>query len=185
VEHTQRALDADPECSLALAIDGHVQTWLNKRFDLALDSYQRAVASNRSHSMAWLHKGTMHAFMGEGQLAVEHTARASKLSPLDPQRYYYDTLAACAHLSARQYQEALTFAQRSLKANRHHSSTLRSMAVAQWQLGLKDDARGTVAELMVLEPELTISRYLARSPAAPYWTGNEWAAALRGAGVPK
>jgi adenylate cyclase len=37
---------------------------------------------------------------------------------------------------------------------------------------------------MRLEPDLTITRYLERSPAAPFTTGKEWAAALAGAGVP-
>jgi TolB-like protein len=182
--YAQRALEMDPDCSLALAMDGLAQAQIAKRHDLALDRYQRAVSSNRCHSIAWLLKGTLHAFMGEGQLAVEHAERASRLSPLDPHRYFYDSLAATAHLAARQYGDALTLAQRSLKANRRHASTLRATAIAQWQLGLRDDARKTVAELLRLDPGFTISGYLARIPASPYWTGREWSAALRAAGVP-
>jgi TolB-like protein/tetratricopeptide (TPR) repeat protein len=184
MDYAQRALEIDPECSLALAMDGLAQAQIAKRHDLALDRYQRAVASNRCHSIAWLLKGTLHAFMGEGQLAVECAERASRLSPLDPHRYFYDSLAATAHLAARRYREALTLAQRSLRANRRHASTLRATAIAQWQLGLADDARRTVEDLLRLDPGFTISGYLARIPASPYWTGREWSAALRAAGVP-
>jgi hypothetical protein len=59
------------------------------------------------------------------------------------------------------------------------------MAIAQWQLGLCEDARKTVEHLMKLEPGLTIGNYLERSPAAEFNTGKEWADALRLAGVPQ
>ncbi len=110
---TKRALDADPHCSLALAIDGFVHTNLLKRLDIALPSYELAIQNNPNESLAWLLKGTMHAFKGEGQQAVHDTQYAIKLSPLDPHRYFYDSLAATAHLADRQYDQALALAQRS------------------------------------------------------------------------
>ena len=126
----------------------------------------------------------MHAFKGDGKLAVDCTQRARKLSPLDPHRYFYDSLAATAHLAAHQYDLALDLAQRSLRANRTHTSTLRVIAIAQWQLGLKEDARKSLQELLRIEPSLTVARYLERTPAAPYSTGKEWSNALREAGLP-
>jgi len=184
LECTKRALDADPECSLALAINGFVHTNLLKRLDVAQQSYENALASNPSNSLAWLLKGTMHAFMSEGQQAVEHTERALRLSPLDPHRYFYDSLAATACVAARQYERAVELAQRSLRANRKHTSTLRVLTIAQWQLGRHDEARLTAKELLKLEPGLTVNGWLSRSPAAPYPIGHESAEALRQAGVP-
>jgi adenylate cyclase len=181
---TRRALDNDPQCSLALAIDGFVHTNLLKRFDIAQERYDLAIQTNPNDSLAWLLKGTMHAFMGNGTLAVDCTQRALKLTPLDPHRYFYDSLAATACNAAHQYEDGLVLAQRSLRANRTHTSTLRSLAVAQWQLGLEEDARKTVQELRRLEPTLTVARYLERTPAAPYSTGKEWSNALRKAGLP-
>jgi tetratricopeptide (TPR) repeat protein len=122
--------------------------------------------------------------MGDGKRAVDCTQRALSLSPIDPHRYFYDSLAATACNAAHQYEYGLKLAQRSLRANRTHTSTLRTMAVAQWQLGLEEDARETVQELLRLEPTLTVSRFLQRSPAAPYQTGREWSHALRQAGLP-
>ena len=48
-----------------------------KQFDVAEDSYDRALAANPSNAFAWLLKGTMHAFKSEGEQAVEHTERRS------------------------------------------------------------------------------------------------------------
>jgi adenylate cyclase len=182
---TKRALDADPQCSLALAIDGFVHTNLLKQLDVALERYELALSVNPNDSLAHLLKGTLHAFRGEGKQAMKDSQHALRLSPLDPHRYFYDSLAATAALGAARYDRAIELAQRSLRANRTHASTLRALTIAQWQSGRHDDARKTVAELMKLEPNLTVSSYRKLHPAADYETGKIWASALESAGVPQ
>jgi class 3 adenylate cyclase/TolB-like protein/tetratricopeptide (TPR) repeat protein len=181
---TKQALGADPNCSLALGVDGFVHTNLLKRLDVAQERYERALLSNPNDAHAWLLRGTLHAFMDEGEKAVSCTRRALRLSPLDPHRYFYDSLAASACIAARKYASALDFAKRSLRANRNHTSTLRVMAVAQWHLGLEQEARRTAQELMKLEPGLTVSLWLERAPSAPFRVGQEFARVLRLVGVP-
>jgi hypothetical protein len=61
---------------------------------------------------------------------------------------------------------------------------LRSLIVAEWQLGRHDEARRSAAELMRLQPGMTVSRWLAASPAANYPLGKLAAEILRQAGVP-
>jgi adenylate cyclase len=180
----RRALDADPRCSLALACAGFVYTNLLKQLDVANERYELALKVNPNDSLAWLLKGTLHAFKGEGKLAVDASRRALRLSPLDPHRYFYDSLAATAALSAGQYKRAIELAHRSLRANRTHTSTFRALAISQWQFGQHEDARKTVSELLRLEPTLTIREYLERSPSSEYETGKIWSNALRQAGVP-
>ena len=70
------------------------------------------------------------------------------LSPLDPRRYYYDSLTASAHLTAGDYTRALELAKRSLHANRSHTSTLRVMAIAQWQQAETEAARRSIEEVL-------------------------------------
>jgi tetratricopeptide (TPR) repeat protein len=182
---TKRALDADSQCALALTIDGLVHTSLLRRLDVGQEQYEHALQINPNESLAWLLKGTLHAFKGEGELAVDGTERALRLSPLDPFKYYYDSLAATAALSAARYDRAIELAERSLTMNRNHTSTLRALAIAQSQLGHLDEARKTVAVLMRLDPTLTASSYLERSPSGAYETGKIWSDALRRAGVPE
>jgi adenylate cyclase len=181
---TKRALDFDAQCSLALVIDGMVHTNLLKQLDVAEKSYELALHVNPNDSLGWLLQGTLHAFKGEGKQAMSSTKRALALSPLDPMRYFYDSLAATAALAAKRYDQAIERALRSLRANRTHASTLRALAIAQWELGQKEEARKTVAELMRIEPNLTITNYLDRSPSSAYETGKIWSRALHGAGVP-
>jgi adenylate cyclase len=184
LECTKRALDADPDCSLALAMEGFVHTNVLRRLDIAQERYDRAIATNPSDSLAWLLKGTMRAFVGDGPQAIEDTRRALRLSPLDPHQHYYESLSGTARLAAGDYEGALRHGCRALRQNATHTSTLRLITVSQWRLGLCDDARRTVERLLRLDPGLTVSRYLERHPAALFRTGQDWADALRGAGVP-
>jgi TolB-like protein len=184
LECTKRALDMDSECSLALAADGFTHVNLLKRLDIGRERYDLAIAANSSHAFAWLLKGTLHAFMGEGERAVEDTQRALRLTPLDPHRFMYDSLAASACIAAHQYDNALELARRSLRANRKHTSTLRVLAVAQWRLGQHEEAVATGNELLKLEPNLTVGRWLAGAPSAAYPVGQEFARTLREVGIP-
>lgn len=184
LECTKRALDNNPVSALAYTINGIVQTNLLKNLDEGERLYRTALQQNPNESMAWLLKGTLHAFKGEGSLAVSNTQKALNLTPLDPLRYFYLSLSATAALANNDFDTAKTMATQSLRLNRTHTSTLRVLAIAQWNLGRKDNARETVRELLQLEPELTISDWLRRSPSAPYSIGSEWAKAMRGAGVP-
>jgi TolB-like protein/Flp pilus assembly protein TadD len=181
---TKRALDSDPELSLALAIDGFVHTNLLKRFDIAQQRYDLAIQSNPNDSLALLLKGMLHAFRDEGEQAVRDTELALTLSPLDPHRYFYDSLAASANLTAGRYARALDLAKRSLRANRMHTSTWRVLTVAQWQLGMREEASDSAQQLLKLEPALTVSSYLSRAPGASFAIGKLIADVLREAGVP-
>jgi tetratricopeptide (TPR) repeat protein len=185
LDRTRHALDIDARCVLALVIDGFVHTNLLKRLDIGQQQYDLALSINPNDSLACLLKGTLHAFKGEGDIAVKSTQKALRLSPLDPMRYFYDSLAATAAMSAGQFERAIELARRSLRLNRTHTSTYRAMAIAQARLGRIDDARRTVAELLRLEPTLTVTRWLERSPTSGYETGRVWADALRRAGLPE
>jgi adenylate cyclase len=180
----KRANDSDPNCSIAIAMDGWVHTHLLKRFDIAAERFELAVEANANDSMAWLLKGTLHSFLGQGEEAVQAAERALRLSPLDPRRSYYECLAAGAYLAANSFEHAIELSRKSLRVNRLHSSTLRTLTCSLALSGRIDEARQMAADLMKLEPNLTVSGYLSRHPAASFWTGKAWAEAFRVAGVP-
>lgn len=185
LENTQRALDTDPHCSLALSVDGFVHTNRLKQFDVAEQRYQLAIEVNPNESLAWLLRGTLRAFMGQGEQAVSDTQRALRLSPLDLHRYFYESLSATAYLSANQYEQALDMANQSLRLNRTHTSTLRVIVIALWSMGRHEEARKTAQTLLDLEPQLTISDYRLRSASSEFETGSHWSKALRESGIPE
>jgi class 3 adenylate cyclase/TolB-like protein/tetratricopeptide (TPR) repeat protein len=184
LDNTKRALDRDATSSLAMTVEGQVNTYILKRLDVAEQYYAQALQSNPNDALAWLLKGTLHAFRDEGREAVRHTRQALKLSPLDPLKYYFDSLAATAALSAGQFQRALQLAERSLRLNRTHTSTLRAMITALWHLERQDEARVVAADLLRMDPGFRVSTYLEKSPTGQYALGRSVASALVGAGIP-
>jgi adenylate cyclase len=181
---TQRALDANPDCALALTVDGMVHTYLLQDHEVAHARYSQALEANPSEPYAWLHRGALHAFKGDGAPAVEETETALSLSPLDPLKYYFDSLAATAATAAGRYERAIELAQRSLRANRSHTSTLRALAVSQVQLGQLSAAQESVRKMLRLEPTFTVSQFRAHSPTSHYAFGDVCAQALLEAGAP-
>jgi tetratricopeptide (TPR) repeat protein len=184
LDNSKRALDLDPDSPLALSMDGFVRCNLMKDFDTALQQYEHALRVNPNESIAWLLKGMLHAFRGEGAPAVAAADKAIVLSPLDPTRYFYDSLSASIHLTAGNYGVSIKHAQRSLRANSTHVSTYRALTIAQVMDGQVDSARQTAVQLMRLDPGLTVRRFLARSPGVKFGIGKTFADALGVAGVP-
>lgn len=182
--NSQQALDSDPDCEIALAMDGFANMHLRRRFDVAEDRYDDALRSNPSCAIARLLKGTMYALSDRGEQAVNETERALALSPLDPHRFIYETHCAGAHLSASNFERAEALARKSYRINRRHASTLRILAVALWELDRQDEAREAVTALLRIEPDLTRERYLKRSPNADFKIGKRVADVLNLAGVP-
>lgn len=181
---TRTALDADPTNALALVMDGFVHTNLLRKLDIAEQRYDSALENSPNDPLGRLLRGTLHAFRGQGTDAVRDTEHARLLTPLDPHRFFYDSLAASACIAAEDYQRAVDLAQQSLRGNRTHTSTLRVMAVAQMRLGLGGEARRTAQALLALEPGLTVQGWLQRSPSADYPVGQAFARTLREIGIP-
>lgn len=183
LDSTRRALDIRPDCAAAMTAEGFVHVNLLRDPDAGMQSYEQALQINPNDSMAWLLKGTLHAFRDEGAAAVADTGRALNLSPLDPLKYFYDSLAATAALAAQDYKLAHTLALRSLRANRTHTSTLRALIVAQAMLGDTVAARETVAQLHQLEPDFSVSSFLAKSASNMSELGQRCAQTFRLVGV--
>jgi class 3 adenylate cyclase/tetratricopeptide (TPR) repeat protein len=181
---THAALDRDPSDALALATEGFVYCHLLKDLDTARQRCDEAVDANPSHALGWLYRGTVNAFKGEGDAAVDATRRAMELSPLDPQRYYFESLGATAELSAHQYVNAERLARSSLALNRMHPSTWRVLTIALVCQGRMDEAREALRNVRQLEPALTVDRYVARMPNGQLDTGRQWAHCLASAGLP-
>jgi adenylate cyclase len=184
LEQTQRALDVDPSCSLALAVEGFVHCHMLKDLDGAAQRYDLALAANPNDSLAWLFTGVLHAFRGEGPQALASSEKALTLSPLDPLLYFYQSLAATAALSAGDYERVVQLATASLRSNRSHTSTYRALVIG---LALSDriaEAGKTVQALLEIDPQFSIKSFRDRSPSSGHPMGQVFMDALKRAGVP-
>jgi TolB-like protein/class 3 adenylate cyclase len=180
----ERALACDADDALALAVDAMVSAWSRHDLDAAERRLAQALAANPNEPLAWLWSGLTHAWRGLGAEAVQCADRALSLSPLDPMIYYFNSLAGMAHLIAERYERAIELSTRSLRENRLHTPTLRTLAAAQVLSGRLAEARETMGTLRELEPGLTAGALRARYPGRDSPQAGRFIAALLAAGLP-
>jgi len=183
-ESADRALACDPEDALALSVDALVSAWSRHDLDAAERRLAQALTSNPNEPLAWLWRGITHAWRGNGADAVLCTDRALSLSPLDPMIYYFNSLAGMANLIDERYDRAIELSNRSLRENRLHTPTLRTLAAAFVLSNRPDEARETMRALRQLEPGFTVTAWRARYPGRDSPQARRFTAALRAAGLP-
>jgi TolB-like protein/Flp pilus assembly protein TadD len=180
----ERALACDPHDALALTMDAMVSAWSRHDLDAADRSLGQALSANPNEPLAWLWNAMTHAWRGRGDEGVVCADRALSLSPLDPMIYFFNSLAGTANLIGERYERAIELASRSLRENRLHTPTLRTLAAAQVLSGRLNEARETMRELRQLEPALTVGAFRARYPGRDSPQAGRFANALLVAGLP-
>ena len=102
---------------------------------------------------------------GNGAEALPAGLRALELSPLDPLKYYYNSLMASIAISAERYDLAISHAEQSLRVNASHLSSYRSLIIAQSLAGRPDAAHRSLARLMLRDPQFSVSRFAQGYPS--------------------
>lgn len=180
----EHALACDADDALALAVDAFVAAWSRHDLDTAERRLSQALAANPNEPLAWLHSAITHAWRGRGTEAIQCADRALSLSPLDPMMYYFNSLAGMANLIGERYDRAIELSMRSLRENRLHTPTLRTLAAALVLSGRLDEARETMGTLRELEPGLTGEALRARYPGRCSPQADRFIEALVAAGLP-
>lgn len=183
-QYAGAAIEADPSYSLAHTLKGAISSHLLFDFDMAQNSYDLALKDNPNEALAVLLKGATWAYQGHAIEAVELTDAARRLTPLGPQKYYFDSVSASVNLSAHNYDRAIELAERSLEANAAYPASLRTKAIALQLSGRPGEARRAVQNLMAASPQFNLAQYHREFPGAASLEGHEWADALKQAGVP-
>jgi class 3 adenylate cyclase/TolB-like protein len=181
----QRALDDEPGNALAWSIRALLLGYVDRDFPAALDACEQALAHNPNEPLAWLYRAVVAGWRGDAAIAVPSAEAALGLSPLDPMKYYFDSLAAGALLGAGAPARAAELAQRSLRHNAMHVATYKVLAIAQVLSGDLAGARATAAELLRRQGDFTAGHFLRHSPWQASPQIARLAEALVEAGVPR
>lgn len=162
-----RALDLEPDSSLAMAVKGHAVCHLGQDVDGAHHLLDAATQLNPNDPMAWLYSSLWSAMWGQPEDAVSKAENALRLSPLDPQRYYFEMMLATSYLTFGTPEKAVALCQASLAKNRFHLPTLRALITAAFEADQMDEAREAFDTLTTLQPDLTVAGYLATGGHSP------------------
>jgi adenylate cyclase len=181
----EEAIERDERDPWSIAVHGLVAGYLNKDLEGAIDRYDEAVELNQSAALAWVWKSSALAWLGRGEEAVEASKRAIELSPFDPHRYYFNSIAGTAHAVAGKYEQAVALCQRSLRENRMFISAQRVLTISLALAGRLEEAKRAKEELMKLEPNLTVGGWRSRYPGSASEHAERFCEALAMAGVPR
>lgn len=186
IQQCDMALALDPDQSLVHAVAGSVSMSVRRDLPAAFKHYAVALALNPNDSLAWALSAAAHALNDDGQPALDAAMRALELSPLDPMRFLHESLAASACLTLGDYAQARRWAEKSIRANRAHYSTIRVAAIACELQGDHAAAKGFVAELQRELPTYSVASFLGANPHAHISDNRlRFASALREAGLPE
>ncbi|WP_137918966.1 tetratricopeptide repeat protein [Hydrogenophaga sp. 2FB] len=173
IDTADRALDLEPNSSLAMAIKGHALCHLGNDVEASHRLLQEATQSNPNDPMAWLYNSVWSQMWGTPEDSIAEAENALHLSPLDPQKYYFEMMLANSYLAQGRLEQAIEMCHSSLKKNRYHLPTIRALLICQYEIGEQAEAHKTFELMRTLQPDLTVAKYLA--------SGSQSAVRQRGA----
>jgi adenylate cyclase len=155
----QFSIEFDPNNSLALAIYGHLRSFLYRDIDSGMAHLERALTSSPNNELAWAYSSVSYSYIGDGTEAVHRADKALRLSPADQTIYFTYSVLCLAHYVNGSYTEAVEWGRRAMAANPAYTAALRYLAAALSAAGLDTQAREAGRLLMEREPEFSLTRY--------------------------
>ena len=181
----RRAVELGRDDAVALARGGHALAHFAGDLDGGIALHDRAVMLNPNLAAAWFLGGFLRVWHGEPDAAIEHFARAMRLSPLDPETYRMQAGMATAHLFAGRFDAASSLAD---KASSDLPSFLLAAGVAAAShtlAGRPEEGKRAMAQLRKLDPLLRISNLSDWLPIRRAEDLATFADGLRRAGLPE
>jgi adenylate cyclase len=152
--------DSDPD---TLASASVTLVYMVGDHESAIETSDRAVALNPNSFNAWHYRGWVYTTAGLSEEAVRSFERAMRVNPVDPLLHRSLTGMGYALIELGRFDEAIVAGKRAQRHNPSFPVAYRCLASAFAHQGRDTEARGAAARLLELEPEFTISLWIARS----------------------
>jgi TolB-like protein/Tfp pilus assembly protein PilF len=185
VRLARRVAELGKDDAVSLAFGGLALAYVAGELEDGEALINRALVLNPNLMAAWYASGWVKAFLGETDLAIEHVARAMRLSPLDPLMFLMQGVTALAHFVAGRYDEATEWAAKAAREQPTFSGAIRNIAASSALSGRPDEAKKALARVRRLDPALRLSNLKDR--VGPYRPEDfaRFAQGMRLAGLPE
>ena len=178
----RRALELDPSDASAHYALGRIYTVLRQP-DQAIPELEKAVELNPSSAWAHYALGMAYGTSGQPERAIGSIEAAMRLSPHDPYRGQFMVRMGEAMLFMGRHEEALVWAQRSLREPNVQWSRHALHASILGHLGRVDEAREALRELCVSRPDASLAAITAWWPISDAGGREHLLEGLRKAGL--
>jgi adenylate cyclase len=160
----EAAIERDDTDALALAVHGHLKSFLKKDFSGAIESLDRALSACPNSAIAWTLKGATLCFMGDGLRALQCASNGLRLSPRDKHIFFAEHILAQAHYINGDLDEAILWSQRAEEHNGRLTSNLRTLIASLIAVGRTDEARAAAQRHQAIAPRFSLRAWAMRSP---------------------
>jgi adenylate cyclase len=151
--------DGDPE---TLAIAAITSAFMVGDSETEIEIVERAVALNPNSFSAWNSRGRVYLIAGLPEEAIRSFERSIRMSPVDPRLHFTFAGMGYAFIELRRFDEAIAAGKKAQRHNPSYSAGYRCLASAFALLGRDAEARDAAARLLEVDPDFTISAYIAR-----------------------
>jgi AraC-like DNA-binding protein len=155
-----------PDDALTLALGSGALVLLH-RLDEADRRLERALALDPLLAYAWVRRGWMSAYLGDGDGAIRELAVALHLMPFEPLRHITFIGMGCAHFAAERYDQAARWIESGVQAYPESYWAQRVAVAAVALTGARAEARRMGRQLVRKEPLLTVSAARQAWPFTP------------------
>jgi adenylate cyclase len=159
-----RALEFEPSDPVALAIFGHINSFLFGAYDRAVDAFDRAIAGTPNSAIAWTLSASTYCYLGDGPRAVARASYGISLSPLDPYAYFYQSALTNAHYTNGTFDDAVHWGMKVMAAAPQYVANLRLLAASLVAAGFIDRAREVGAALLNVDPAFSVDKFCSWYP---------------------
>jgi TolB-like protein/Tfp pilus assembly protein PilF len=165
----ERAVRLDPSDARALTIGGHVRAFLHRDAAGAMELHERALGFNPNLPLAWAFSGLAECYQGRHAAAIRRIEQARRLSPFDPNSFFYETSLMVPHLLLGHFAQVVDMGRRALALNPTLSSSFKVLLsalghlAARQQAGAGEEAEAVRDRLFRLEPGYSISQAASRN----------------------
>jgi TolB-like protein/Flp pilus assembly protein TadD len=181
----RRAADLGRDDALALCTAGFALVVVVGALDEGAALLDKGLALNPNLAWAWHFSALTNAWLGQPETAIEHAARAIRLSPQDPQMFAMQVAAAFGHFVSVRYDQAFSLAETALREQPNFLFG-QCLAAASGALANKlPQAATAMTRVRRLNPALHVSNLRDFIPFARQEDFDHWAEGLRRAGLPE
>jgi TolB-like protein/class 3 adenylate cyclase/Flp pilus assembly protein TadD len=179
------AVELDPNDAFCLAVAGHIQAYLKKNLETAVDMFDRALLVNENCAFAWGLSGSTYCFLGRPDDALERLRNAWRLSPFDPMNFFFCTVAGLAEFVAGRYDQAIGWLRKAQRMNARFAACHRTLTASLALSGDVEAARAATRGLLSVQPNFRVSVFTSRYPLRRKDDLDRLAEGLRLAGLPE
>ena len=181
----RRAVALSPDDAEILTICGHVSSFLNKDYDLALHYFDRAQRINPKLEPAWCWSAATYSYIGKSGIALERLKQFQDLSPAHPYYVWTQNIYSLSYAFAGDYEKAVESARGVTKTKPGFVNAYKPLIASLGHLGRAEEAKPFVDKLLALEPNFTVERFAQVYPIKYESDREHYMRGLRLAGIPE